>query len=274
MWPDSLAVLGLGALGGSLAWQARQAGVARVIGYSASTADASQALRAGAISDRAESVARACRGASLVAVTGGPAAVIRSLSELAPHLEPGAIVTDLAPVRRIVEKTVRELGLSDRHAGSSPVVAPHESGFHGAAPALFRGAMVYICHSSPDDSAARAVARFWSDVLEAQPVTVSAGTIDERTAWRMQLPALVAAAIGNARVGHGSVAPGGAAGGRREESTLQAELSLANRDEVLRALESVEEHLAALQALIAAGDRAGLQTLLEANTGAPGHGAR
>ena len=274
MWPDSLAVLGLGTLGGSLAWQARQAGVARVIGYSATPADASQALRAGAISDRAESVARACRGARLVAVTGGPAAVIRWLSELAPHLEPGAIVTDLAPVRRIVQESVGELGLSVRHAGSCPVVVAHGSGFHGAAPALFRGAMVYICPSSPDDSGARGVARFWSDVLEAQPVTVSAGTIDERTAWRMQLPVLVAAAIARAQVGSGSVTPGSAVGGPREESTLQAELLLANRDEVLRALEGVEENLAALQALIAGGDRAGLQTLLDMNAGVPGHGAR
>ena len=274
MWPDSLAVLGLGALGGSLAWQARQAGVARVIGYSATTADASQALRAGAISDRADTVARACRGAHLVVVTGGPAAVIRSLSELAPHLEPGAIVTDLAPLRRTVQETVRELGLSVRHAGSCPVVAAHGTGFHGAAPALFRGAMVYICPSSPDDSAARGVARFWSDVLKVQPVTVSAGTIDERTAWRVQLPALVAAVIAKAQVGSGSVTPGSGAGGRREEPTLQAELLLANRDEVLRALEGVGEHLAALQALIAGGDRAGLQALLDANAAAPGHGAR
>jgi prephenate dehydrogenase len=194
--------------------------------------------------------------------------------ELVPHLEPGAIVTDLAPVRRIVQESVHELGLSDRHAGSCPVVAAHGTGFHGAAPALFRGVMVYICPSSPDDSAARGVARFWSDVLEAQPVTVSAGTIDERTAWRVQLPALVAAAIAGAQVGHGSVAPGGATGGRGDESTLRAELLLANRDEVLRALNGVGEHLASLQALIAGGDRAGLQALLDANAGAPGHGAR
>ena len=44
MRPSSLTVIGLGAIGGSLAWQARLAGVARVVGYSPSRAEAVEAL--------------------------------------------------------------------------------------------------------------------------------------------------------------------------------------------------------------------------------------
>ena len=43
MRPNSLAVLGLGAIGGSVAWQSRLAGIPRVIGY---TPDRASAVRA------------------------------------------------------------------------------------------------------------------------------------------------------------------------------------------------------------------------------------
>ncbi len=62
MWPDSLAVVGLDALGGSLAWQARVAGVSRVIGFSASPADAVRALKTGALTDRGGPPPKSFRG--------------------------------------------------------------------------------------------------------------------------------------------------------------------------------------------------------------------
>lgn len=275
MWPDALAVLGLGALGGSVAWRARQAGVGRVIGYSANTADVSQALRSEAISDRADSVPRACRGASMVVVTGSPAAITRALGELAPHLEPHAIVTDLAPLRLPVQRSVRESGLADRHAGSCPVVTTHEAGFHGAGTALFRGTTVYVCPSSPDDSAARGFARFWSDVMEAHPVIMTAESIDRRSAWRVQLPALVATAIARAESGRGESAdPRAPAARLMEDAALQAELLLANRAEVLRALQGVGANLAELERLLVGGDRVGLQALLDLPVGPPGHDSK
>lgn len=258
-----------------MAWRARQAGVGRVIGYSANTADVSQALRAGALSDRADSVPRTCRGASMVVVTGEPAAITRGLAELAPHLEPGAIVTDLAALRLPVQQSVRELGLADRHAGSCPVVTTHEAGFHGAGASLFRGTTVYICPSSPDDSAARGFARFWSDVLEAHPVIMPAESIDRRSAWRVQLPAIVATAIARAQSSRGEPAdPGTAAARLSEDAALQAELLLANRAEVLRALQGVGANLAELERLLVGGDRAGLQALLDLPVGPRGHDSK
>ena len=63
MRPSSLSVIGLGAIGGSLAWQARLAGVPRVIGFAPSRADAVQALRSSAVTELADSAVKAARGA-------------------------------------------------------------------------------------------------------------------------------------------------------------------------------------------------------------------
>src|SRR5689334_1038262 len=64
--PSSLSVIGLGAIGGSLAWQARLAGVPRVIGYSPSRADQVDALRSSAVTELADSAVMAVKGADLV----------------------------------------------------------------------------------------------------------------------------------------------------------------------------------------------------------------
>ena len=44
-------MIGLGAIGGSVAWQASRAGVPRIIGYSPVPAEAAAAAKAGAITE-------------------------------------------------------------------------------------------------------------------------------------------------------------------------------------------------------------------------------
>ena len=112
MWPDSLAVVGLGALGGSLAWRARVAGVPRVMGFSATPATAVQALRAGALTDRGLTPADTVRGAGLVVLAGTPSEVISLLPIVTPHLAPGAMLTDLAGAKAKVLAAVRAAGLA------------------------------------------------------------------------------------------------------------------------------------------------------------------
>ena len=73
---DALAVVGLGAIGGSVAWQARAAGVARVVGFSPDPEEAAAAARAGAITEIADSPA------AIVPVLGSavPEAVVAASS--------------------------------------------------------------------------------------------------------------------------------------------------------------------------------------------------
>ena len=67
---------GLGAIGGSLAGRATQAGVKRVTGYSRSTGDVIEALKRGAITDAADSPQAAARGSALVVLAAPPSATL------------------------------------------------------------------------------------------------------------------------------------------------------------------------------------------------------
>ncbi len=142
MRPSSLAVIGLGAIGGSLAWQARLAGIPRVVGVSASRAEGVQALQASAITELADTPAKAVRGAELVVLAVPAQATLDLIGRLHALLEPGALLTDVCSVKApVVARAIAE-GLGDRFAGGHPLAGTHGSGFAAARarpPARVRG---------------------------------------------------------------------------------------------------------------------------------------
>jgi prephenate dehydrogenase len=81
-------VIGLGAIGGSLAWQSRLAGVPRVVGYSPERGEGIQALKASAITELADTPAAAVRGADLVVLAVPPRPTLDLIARLAPFSIP------------------------------------------------------------------------------------------------------------------------------------------------------------------------------------------
>jgi len=275
MRPSHLAVLGLGAIGGSLAWQARLAGIPRVIGYAPERGDAVRALKAAAVDDIAASPERAVAGADLVVLAAPPEAILELLGRLGPSLAPGALVTDVASIKLPVLARAGRAGLGARFAGSHPFAGTHASGWDGAAPDRFTGAIVYVCPISPEgDWAAREIMHFWAEVLGAHPVLVSAEVHDRQLAWTSHLPQAVASALAHALAGQPGLQGASYGTGARDTTRLAAsppglwvDVFLQNREPILQALAAAETDLAALRRLIAAGDRAGLATFLEEAAG-------
>ena len=272
MRPSSLAVIGLGAIGGSLAWQARLAGIGRVVGYSPSRGEGVAALKASAITEIADSPAKAVRGAELVVVAVPPGPTLDLIGRLARSLEPGATATDVCSVKAPVMARAASCGLGDRFAGSHPLAGTHDSGFGAARPDRLRGCVVYVCESDSLEGsrAARRVMRFWEEVLEAHPVLIAAAAHDRQLAWTSHLPQAVAYALAKALSDRrlGGVSYGS---GARDTTRLAAsspdmwlDILLQNGDPLVEALSSVETGVAELRRLIEAGDRQGLELYLEA----------
>jgi prephenate dehydrogenase len=269
--PSSLAVIGLGAIGGSLAWQARLAGVPRVVGFSPARSEGVHALQASAITELADSPLRAVRGADLVVLAVPPRPTLELIGRLAPALEPGAILTDVCSIKEPVVATARAAGLGDRFAGGHPLAGTHASGWSAARPDRLRGCIVYICETGEPDGhrAAGVVKNFWERVLGASPVLIDAAAHDRQLAWTSHLPQAVAYALAKALADRalGGVSYGS---GARDTTRLAAsspdmwaDILLYNRAALTEALRSTEDELRALRALLDAGDEDGLRAYLE-----------
>jgi prephenate dehydrogenase len=268
--PSSLAVIGLGAIGGSLAWQARLTGVRRVIGFSPERSEGILALKASAITDLAETPAQAARGADLVVLAVPPRPTLGLIRALAPVLEPGAILTDVCSVKVPVIREAEAAGISDRFAGAHPLAGTHESGFLSARPDRLRGCIVYICESgSPaGHRAADTVAGFWERTLEASPVRIGAENHDRQLAWTSHLPQAIAYVLARSLAEHGH--PGMSYGSGAKDTTRLAasnpemwvDILLYNAPAVTEALAQTEAQLTQLRGLLAGRDAVGLRAYL------------
>jgi prephenate dehydrogenase len=255
-----------------LAWQARLAGVPRVVGYSPSRADGVQALRSSAITELADSAARALRGAELVVLAVPAQVTLDLIGRLRPALEPGALLTDVCSVKVPVLSRAAAEGLGDRFAGAHPLAGTHASGFVAARPDRLRGCVVYVCETGAPggDQAARRVMSFWEQTLEAQPVLIDAESHDRQLAWTSHLPQAVASALAKALADRGlagvSFGPGARDTTRLAASSpdMWIDILLYNRAAVTEALGAAEASLAELRGLVAAGDADGLRRYLTA----------
>src|ERR1041384_6235302 len=113
MRPEALGVIGLGAIGGSLAWQASRAGIPRIIGYSPEAAEGAAAAKAGAITEVAPSVRDVIRHADFVVIAAPPAATMEQMQAVADEIRSRGIwCTDVSSVKTPIVRLAETLGLA------------------------------------------------------------------------------------------------------------------------------------------------------------------
>lgn len=270
MRPDTLGVIGLGAIGGSVALQAARAGIPRILGFSPKPSEGAAAAKAGAITEIASSVRKLIRQSDLVVIAAPPGATLHQLRAHAADFERRAAwCTDVASVKVPMVDLAQALGLATRFAGSHPLAGTHLAGFGAARTDLFHGALVYVTPLKGGDDAAREIADFWSSVLGASPVMIPAPAHDALLAWTSHLPQAASSALALALAR--SAPPGVSYGtGARDGTRLAAssvemwrDILLMNREPLLRALDGLDDALGALRHALAQGDPAAVAAWLE-----------
>ena len=264
MRPTHLGIIGLGAIGGSVARQGKLAGIPKILGWSPEPAERAVAAQQGALDDAPARASDVARMSDLVILAAPPAANLAQLEAIVPHLKSAALVTDVGSVKRGIVARAEKLGIGSRFAGSHPLAGTHRHGFDASSADLFRGAVVYVtpCHDGAD--AAREIAHFWSDVLGAEPVVLDAERHDAQLAATSHVPQVEASQLGDFLARHappGSSFGSGAADTTRlaaSEPALWTEILLMNRDEILPALRALEESLGTVERALETGDAAAL----------------
>jgi prephenate dehydrogenase len=266
--PSKLGILGLGAIGGSVALQAKRAGIATVLGWCPDPAERAAAAQQGALDDAPPRAIDVARAVELLVLAAPPAANVALLESLAADLPPGTLVTDVGSVKRAVVARAEAVGLGERFAGGHPLAGTHERGFRAARLGLFAGAVVYVTPTRDGARAAREVAHFWSETLDAHPVIIDAGQHDRQLALTSHLPqavaSLLARYLSQAAPAGATLGPGARDTTRvaASEPALWTEIFLMNRDELLPALRSLEGPLGELERALELGDAAALTAWL------------
>ena len=269
----TVAILGLGLIGGSLGLALRASGAAReVVGWNRRPGVAARAVADGAI-DRAEACAGEAVASADLVVIGTPVDVVVPLAkEIVGQLRQPTIVTDVGSTkRRIVEEAEEVLG--GRFVGSHPMAGSEESGLAAASERLFRGATWVLTPTARTAPAAADAVRTMVRAVGAVPAECAAADHDRWIAALSHLPHI--AAYGLARVARSAVGDGAQrlTGGSFRDGTRVAEsdpslwagILTDNLEPVLAAIDAYTEWLGGLRARLAQGDGAGLQEeLMEA----------
>jgi prephenate dehydrogenase len=187
-----VAVLGLGLIGGSLLHAIEQTGL-QVVGYDVDPEATSAAGAAGFTVTPTD--VDAVRGADLVIMAMPLPQVGGALRSVAPHLAPGAVLSDVGTLKSPVLAMVREIVPHARFVGGHPLAGTEESGWAAADPLLFRDApWALALEGDTDVDAWLCLAELACD-LGAKPVPTTAAEQDAAVARVIGLPHVLAEAL-------------------------------------------------------------------------------
>jgi prephenate dehydrogenase len=268
-----LAVIGVGLIGGSFALALKRAGkVSHVVGVGRNPANLDLARRRGAIDSVAADAGAAASDADLVLLAAPVAQFAAIFAALAPKLRPGAVVTDAGSTKRDVVAAARA-ALGARIAQfvpGHPVAGAEQSGAGAASTELFRGRRVVLTPLPENPpSAVNQVQQAW-EACGARITRLAPDEHDAVLAAVSHLPHLLAYALVHdiARRENAEQLFSYAAGGFRDFTRIASshpemwrDICMANRDRLLQELARYQSKLGAVQALLQAGEAAGLETL-------------
>jgi cyclohexadieny/prephenate dehydrogenase len=262
-----VALIGLGLIAGSIGLAMRRAGMeARITGYARSAATRAKALERGLVDDCFDSAAAAVVGADLV-ILCVPVGIMGDMAaEIAPHLAPGATVSDVGSVKaEVIEAIAPHLPKSVHFVPAHPLAGTEHSGPESGFASLFDNRWLLI---TPIEGGAAepvaAVQAFWQ-ALGAKVETMDPAHHDLVLAVTSHAPHLIAyTMVGVAddlqRVTESEVINYSAAGFRdftriaSSDPTMWRDVFLHNKAATLEILGRFTEELFALQRAIRTGD--------------------
>jgi prephenate dehydrogenase len=197
----TLAVIGLGQIGGSIALGARAAGIASdTVGWSRTPETVRRAVELGIVGRAAPSAREAARGAAVVVLATPVGSLGAIAAEIAPALAADALVIDAGSVKAnaidAVEQALARGGADPGlFVGCHPLAGTERFGPDAAAADLFRGRACVICPTARTRPASIAAAlRLWT-ALGAQPVRMDARLHDRVLGAASHLPHVAAYAL-------------------------------------------------------------------------------
>ena len=264
---DRITIIGLGLIGSSIAHAARRGKLAReIVGFDASADVRARAAKLGFCDSIADDAAGAVKDADLVILCAPVGAYNGIARQIAPHLKPGAILSDVGSVKGAVVRDVGPLVPKGvEFIPAHPIAGTEFSGPEAGFATLFDGRWAILTPAPGSDPAAvKKLKAFWQG-LGSQVDVMDAAHHDLVLAITSHLPHLIAYNIvGTAhdleKVTEGEVIKYSASGFRdftriaASDPTMWRDVFLNNREAVLEMLGRFNADLARLTRAVEEGD--------------------
>jgi len=197
---ETLTIVGVGLIGGSIGLAAKRRGLAgqvRGVGWRQQTLD--QARARGAIDEASLDLATAAPGSDIIVFCTPVDGIVGQVLAAAPLCTPGTLMTDAGSTKAVIVRGV-EGHLPDGVAfvGGHPLAGSEKRGPLHAEPDLFQGRVTVVTRtaSTPPEALARAVA-FWQ-ALGSRVRLMDPDEHDQALALTSHLPHVVASALAQA----------------------------------------------------------------------------
>jgi prephenate dehydrogenase len=194
---DTVAIVGVGLIGGSLGMAARRKGIARrVIGIGRAEQRLMRAKILGAIDEYSLDMDDGASQADLIILCPPVRLVVPTLERMAPSLKKGAIVTDAGSTKReIVEQADAVMPSGTYFVGGHPMAGSEQTGVNAARADLFQGATYVLTPGAHTDLTALGKMTEFAGALGARVEIVDPKQHDEAVAVISHLPHAIASAL-------------------------------------------------------------------------------
>lgn len=261
-----ITLVGVGLLGGSLGLAIKRRRLAETVtGFVRRAASVGECERSGAVDKATRDLQLAVDGAELV-VLCTPLAQMRLLAQqMLPSLKPGVIVTDVGSVKSSVVRELETL-VSRRGAhfvGGHPMAGAEKTGVGAASAGLFVNAVCVLTPTArTDKSATRKVEQLWKQV-GARTLRLAPEEHDKLVSRSSHLPHVMAAELANYVLSPKHAKEQGrlCANGFRDTTRIASgspemwrDIALANRKNLLRALDAFVKDLETFRFALAKGN--------------------
>lgn len=265
---ETVVIVGLGLMGGSMAKAIHARTDCKVYGWNRTRSVAEKAVAEGTLDGVADDEALAA--ADLVIVGLYPQSTIDWMTEYLPRLHPGCLVVDMVGVKRAVVEQATPLALANgvHFIGGHPMAGREFSGYAYATADLFENAsMILVQTESSPLWAVDEVDGFFSRLGFGRVVRCSAEQHDNMIAYTSQLCHVVSSAFIKSPE---ALKHNGYSAGSYKDLTRVAklnehmwtELFLLNREPLVREIDEIIGHLQDYRDAIAENDADRLRTLL------------
>jgi prephenate dehydrogenase len=261
----TIAIVGLGLIGGSLGLALKQADLNQVelVGCARNPDVAARAVRIGAVDRTSGSIAAAIDDADIVVLAVPTMAIGEIMQQIAPHLKAGCTVTDTASTKiKVMEWADSYLPAAVSFIGGHPMAGKESSGIDVAEDGLFRGCTYCLV---PGHSVSQASTELMADLvgrIGAGPLFLTAPKHDEFVAGISHLPFILSSSLTLATTKNPLwhemsrlAATGYRDVGRlaSQNARMNRDICLTNRESILFWIDEFAEELARFRQLVSEG---------------------